>query len=154
MKTNFSTAPKPTKPIKPTFYRLWRFMLDAFELDGGLKTESLWKVGFIGLFGSGTTQKLVFPSKSQHFQSGTYKTLVLVYMLLFAEKRDSRNTFGLGCGANSQSHWEIWFVGCFSSDTVNKLVSSNKINIQVWTSVLLGKSNVLLPYLVGVFDLV
>ena len=29
------------KQIKPTFCRLWGFTLDAFELDGGLKTESL-----------------------------------------------------------------------------------------------------------------
>ena len=131
MKTNFFTDPKPTKPIKPTFCRLWGFTLDAFELDGGLKTESLWKVGFIGFIGSGTTQKLVFPSKSQHFQSGTYKTLVLLYMLLFSEKRDSRNTFGLECRLNSQSHWEVGFVGSFGSDTVKKLVSLHKINIQV-----------------------
>ena len=40
-KTNLFTDPKPTQPIKQTFYRLWGFMLDAFELDGGLKTESL-----------------------------------------------------------------------------------------------------------------
>ena len=46
VKTNFSTAPKPTKPIKPTFYRLWGFMLDMFELDGGLKAQSLSKVVF------------------------------------------------------------------------------------------------------------
>jgi hypothetical protein len=103
-------------------------MLDAFELDGGLKTESLWKVGFIG---SGTTEKYVFPSKSQHFQSGTYKTLLLVYKLLFSEKRDSRNTFGLECRLNSQSHWEVGFVGSFGSDTVKKLVSPRGINIQV-----------------------
>ena len=46
MKTNFFTDPKPTKPIKPTFYRLWGFMLDMFELDGGLKAQSLFKVVF------------------------------------------------------------------------------------------------------------
>ena len=46
METNFSTAPKPTKPIKPTFYRLWGFMLDMFGLDGGLKAQSLCKVVF------------------------------------------------------------------------------------------------------------
>ena len=46
MKTNFFTDPKPTKPIKPTFYRLWGFMLDMFELDGGLKAQSLSKVVF------------------------------------------------------------------------------------------------------------
>ena len=79
-------------------------MLDGFELDGGLQTESLWKVGFIGFIVSGTTQKFVFPTKSQHFQNGTYKTLVLVYKLLFSGKRDSRNTFGLECWLNSQSH--------------------------------------------------
>ena len=93
-------------------------MLDAFELDGGLSTESLWKVGFIGFIGSGTTQKLFFPSKSRHFQSGMYKTLVLLYMLLFSEKRDSRNTFGLECRFNYQSHWEVGFVSSFGSDTV------------------------------------
>ena len=125
--------------------RLWGFILDAFELDGGLKTESLWKVCFLGFIGSGTTQKFVFPRKNQDFQSGTYKTLVLVYKLLFSEKRDSRNTFGLECGLHSQSHWEVGFVCCFGSDTVKKLVSPNKINIQVCTSVLPGKSNVLLP---------
>ena len=124
-KTNLFTHPEPKKQRKPTFCRLWGFMLDAFELDGGLEAESLWKVCFI-VFGSGTTQQLVFLSKSQHFQSGTYKTLVLVYMLLFSEKRDSRNTFGLECRLNSQS-----CVGSFGSDTVKKLVSPNKINIQV-----------------------
>ena len=46
MKTNFFKDPKPTKPIKPTFYRLWGFMLDMFELDGGLKAQSLSKVVF------------------------------------------------------------------------------------------------------------
>ena len=46
MKTNFFTGPKPTKPIKPTFYGLWGFMLDMFELDGGLKAQSLSKVVF------------------------------------------------------------------------------------------------------------
>ena len=46
MRTNFFTGPKPTKPIKPTFYRLWGFMLDMFELDGGLKAQSLSKVVF------------------------------------------------------------------------------------------------------------
>ena len=46
MKTNFSTAPKPTKPIKPTFYILLGFMLDTLELDGGLKAQSLSKVVF------------------------------------------------------------------------------------------------------------
>ena len=106
-------------------------MLDTFELDGGLKTDSLWKVCFIGFIGSGTTQKLIFPSERQHFQSGTYKSLVLVYELLFSEKRDSRNTFGLGCRWNFQSHWEVGFVGSFDSDTVKKLVSPNTINIQV-----------------------
>ena len=40
-KTNLFTHPEPKKQIKPTFCRLWRFTLDAFELDGGLKTESL-----------------------------------------------------------------------------------------------------------------
>ena len=40
-KTNFVTDPKPTKPTKPFFYRLWGFMLDEFELDSGLATESL-----------------------------------------------------------------------------------------------------------------
>ena len=152
-KPTLFTDPKPTKQIKPTFCRLWGFMLDAFELDGGLKTESLWKVCFICFIGSGTTQKLVFPSKIQHFQSGTYKTLVLLYMLLFSEKRDSRNTFGLECGLNSQSHWEVGFVGCFGSDTVKQWLSPNSINIQVWTSVLWGKSNVLLPCLVVFFAL-
>ena len=106
-------------------------MLDAFELDGGLTTESLWKVCFIGFIGSGTTKSLFFASKSKHFQGGTYKTLVLLYMLLFSEKRDSRNTFGLECRLNSQSHWEVGFVGSFGSDTVKKLVSPHKINIQV-----------------------
>ena len=106
-------------------------MLDAFELDGGLKTERLWKVCFIGFIGSGTTQKFVFPSKSQYFQSGTDKTLVLVYKLLFSEKRDARNTFGLECRLNSQSQREVGFVGSFGSDTVKKLVSPHKINIQV-----------------------
>ena len=120
-KTNLFTHREPKQQIKPTFCRLWGFTLDAFELDGGLKTESLWKVGFIGFIGSGTTQKFVFPSKSQHFQSGTYKTLVLLYMLLFSEKRDSRNTFGLECRLNSQSHWEVGFVGSFGSDTVKKI---------------------------------
>ena len=139
-KTNFFTDPKPTKPTKQTFCRLWGFMLDAFELDGGLTTESLWKVGFIDFIGSGTTQKLVSPRTNQHFQSGTYKTLVLV---------DSRDTFGLECRLNSQSHWEVGFGGCFASDTVKKLVPKNKINIQVWTSVLWGKSNMLLHDLVG-----
>tara|TARA_B100000768_G_scaffold76434_1_gene72902 strand:- start:39 stop:263 length:225 start_codon:yes stop_codon:yes gene_type:complete len=46
MKTNFFTDPEPTKPIKPTFYRLWGFMLDMFEVDGGLKAQSLSKVVF------------------------------------------------------------------------------------------------------------
>ena len=152
-KTNFFTDPKPTKPTKPTFCRLWGFMLDAFEVDGGLTTESLWKVCFIGFIGSGTTQKLVSPRKSQHFQSGTYKTLVLVYMLLLSEKRDSRNTFGLECGLNSQGHWEVGFVGCFGSDSVKQWLAPNSINIQVWTSVLWGKSNVLLPCLAVFFAL-
>ena len=148
-KPTYSHIPNQQKQIKPTVCRLWGFMLDAFELVGGLKTESLWKVCFIGFIGSGTTRKFVFPRKSQHFQGGTYKTLVLVYMLLFFEKRDSRNTFGLECGLNSQSHWEVGFAGCFGSDTVKKLFSPSRINIQIWTSVPLGKSNALLPYLVG-----
>ena len=46
VKTNFFTGPKPTKPIKPTFYRLWGFMLDMFGLDSGLKAQSLSKVVF------------------------------------------------------------------------------------------------------------
>ena len=46
MKTNFFTDPKPTKPMKPTSYRLWGFMLDMFKLDGGLKAQSLSKVVF------------------------------------------------------------------------------------------------------------
>ena len=46
MRTNFFTDPKPTKPIKPTFYRLWGFMLDMFELDAGMKAQSLFKVVF------------------------------------------------------------------------------------------------------------
>ena len=46
MKTNFLTDPIPTKPIKPTSNRLWGFMLDMFELDGGLKAQSLSKVVF------------------------------------------------------------------------------------------------------------
>ena len=40
-KSNLFTHPEPTKPIKTTFCRLWGFMLDVFELDGGLKTEGL-----------------------------------------------------------------------------------------------------------------
>ena len=40
-KTHLFTHPEPKKQIKPTFCRLWGFTLDAFELDGGLKTESL-----------------------------------------------------------------------------------------------------------------
>ena len=40
-KTNLFTHPEPKKQIKPTFCRLWGFTLDVFELDGGLKTESL-----------------------------------------------------------------------------------------------------------------
>ena len=40
-KTNLFTHPEPKKQIKPTLCRLWGFTLDAFELDGGLKTESL-----------------------------------------------------------------------------------------------------------------
>ena len=40
-KTNLCTHPEPKKTIKHTFCRLWRFTLDVFELDGGLKTESL-----------------------------------------------------------------------------------------------------------------
>ena len=62
-KTNLFTHPESNKPMKQTFCRLWGFTLDAFEVDGGLRTESLWKVGFIGLIGSGTTQKLVFLAK-------------------------------------------------------------------------------------------
>ena len=46
MKTDFFTDPEPTKPIKPTFYRPWGFMLDMFEVDGGLKAQSLSKVVF------------------------------------------------------------------------------------------------------------
>ena len=46
MKTNFSKDPEPTKPIKPTFHRLLGFMLDMFELDGGLKAQSLSEVVF------------------------------------------------------------------------------------------------------------
>ena len=40
-KTNLFTHPEPKKQTKPTFCRLWGFTLDAFELDGGLKNESL-----------------------------------------------------------------------------------------------------------------
>ena len=46
MRTQFFTDPKPTKPTNPTFYRLWVFMLDMLELDGGLKAQSLSKVVF------------------------------------------------------------------------------------------------------------
>ena len=46
MKTNFFTYPKPTEPIKPTSYRPWGFMLDMFELDGGLTAQSLSRVVF------------------------------------------------------------------------------------------------------------
>ena len=154
MRTNFFTGPKPTKPIKPIFYRLWGFMLDMFELDGGLKAQKLrvspkwcfprcgthkwgkptyshipnqqnqqnqlfvdfgdlcwtrlkWMVGWklkvsekfvYWFYWFGHHTKVGFPSKSQHFQGDTYKTLVRLYMLLFSEKRDSRNTFGLDAG--------------------------------------------------------
>ena len=40
-KTHLFTHAEPKKQIKPIFCRLWGFTLDAFELDGGLKTESL-----------------------------------------------------------------------------------------------------------------
>ena len=40
-KTHLFTHPEPKKQIKQTFCRLWGFTLDAFEVDGGLKTESL-----------------------------------------------------------------------------------------------------------------
>ena len=97
-KTNLFTHPEPKKLIKQTFCGLSGFMLDAFGLDGGLKTESLWKVGFIGFIGSGTTQKLVFRCKSQHFQSATYKTLVLVYMLLFSRSGTHETPLGWSAG--------------------------------------------------------
>ena len=100
-------------------YKLLGFTQDDFELDGGLKAESLWKVCFTCLFGSGTPHKLFFPCKGQHFQGDANKTLVLLYML-FSEKRDSRNTIGLDRGLNSQSPWKVSFVTFVGSDTVNK----------------------------------
>ena len=58
-KPTYSHIPNQQKLIKLTFCRLWGFVLDAFELDGGLKTESLWKVGFIGFVGLGANRTLV-----------------------------------------------------------------------------------------------
>ena len=62
-RTNFFTDPKPTRPMKPTFYRLWGFMLDMFELDGGLKAQSLSKVVFSEMRDShmGTSHLLTHP---------------------------------------------------------------------------------------------
>ena len=70
-------------------------------------------------------------SANQHLQGETYDTLVLLYMLLGSEMRDSRNTFELECGLNSQSLWKVCFIDLFGSDTVKKLVSPREINMQV-----------------------
>ena len=55
-KPTFTDIPNQQKEIKQTSCRLWGFMLDAFELHGGLKADSLKKVGFVIFwFGHHTT---------------------------------------------------------------------------------------------------
>ena len=66
-KTNFFTYPKPTKPITPTFCKLWDFILETFELDGGLKAESLWKV--CGIVFVRVSHTNIFPNKIHHFKA-------------------------------------------------------------------------------------
>ena len=74
-KTNFIAVPKPEK-IKHTFHRLWGFTLDMLEVDGGLRTQSRPKVGFICFLGSDISKYLVFPTKDSHLQVHTYKAIV------------------------------------------------------------------------------
>ena len=66
MKTNFFTDPKPTKPIKQTFRRLWGFILDMLELDGVLNAQSLSKVVFSEMPDSQNTFELQRGLDSQH----------------------------------------------------------------------------------------
>ena len=77
MKTNFFTDPKPTKPIKPTFYRLWGFMLDMFELDGGLKAQSLSKVVFSDMRDSqmGETNLFIHPEPKKTNKTNSLQIL-------------------------------------------------------------------------------
>ena len=87
-------------------------MLDAFELEVGWKLRVSEKLVSFVFVGSDTTPKLFFPIENDYFQGDTYNTLVLMYMLLFSEKRDSRNTFGLVCGLKSLGScfcWLFWF---------------------------------------------
>ncbi len=45
---------------------------NSFDLQRGLNSQSLWKVGCICFLGSGNTTKFVFPYENQHFQGDTY----------------------------------------------------------------------------------
>ena len=60
-KTNFCVVPEPIKPIKPTFQRLSVFSPPSSSNTSSVNPQSLQKVGFIGFFGSGCVNKLVFP---------------------------------------------------------------------------------------------
>ena len=79
-----------------------------FELDGGLKSQSLRKVGFICFLGSDISRQLIFPTRIQYLQmdTSTYKILKL-HKTLFPAKRDSQHTFGLECGLDSPSLWKL-----------------------------------------------
>ena len=117
--TNLFTPPETKKQIKPTFCGLWGFTLDAFEVDGGLKTESLWKVGFIGFVGSGTTLKLVFLSKSENPERYVQNLSSTLHVAVFWEEGLRKHLWvrvpvKLSKSLGSWFCWFFWFWHCKS----------------------------------------
>ena len=113
MKTDLFTYPKPAKPMKPTSYRLWRFMLDMLELDGGLKAQSLSKVVFSEMRNSqmGETNLFTHPKPTKPIKP-TFQRLSV----------SSPPSISNASSVNPQSLPKKCFIGFFGLGCVNKLV--------------------------------
>ena len=88
-------------------------------------------------------------SANRYLQRDTYNTLVLLYMLLFSEMRDSQNALELCVWVKLRSLWKVSFIDVFCSETVKKLVST-KWNQHTSINICSTEQNKgVLSYLVG-----